>query len=99
VYFSIDDQNINYNRSKGQGPVKIIEDPKKTVTYGSEIYMKYLGTLDHPVPKTILDSTKKLTGTAVTLSFDFSKRQFPYDELPTTTKSNQKLKIPTTTIK
>jgi hypothetical protein len=61
--------------------------------------MKYLGTLDHPVPKTILDSTKKLTGTAVTLSFDFSKRQFPYDELPTTTKSNQKLKIPTTTIK
>jgi nitroimidazol reductase NimA-like FMN-containing flavoprotein (pyridoxamine 5'-phosphate oxidase superfamily) len=40
MYFSIDDQNITYKGVKGKGNAKIIEDPKKTVTYGSEIYMK-----------------------------------------------------------
>jgi nitroimidazol reductase NimA-like FMN-containing flavoprotein (pyridoxamine 5'-phosphate oxidase superfamily) len=37
VYFSIDDENITYKGVKGKGTAKIIEDPKKTVTYGAEI--------------------------------------------------------------
>ena len=78
VYFSIDDENITYKGVKGKGAAKIIEDPKKTVTYGAEIYMKYLGTLDHPVPKMILDSAKK--GNHVVLEISpkfFSTWDFP----------------------
>jgi general stress protein 26 len=59
VYFSIDDENFPYKGVKGKGIVTIIEDPKKTVPYGEKISMKYLGTLDHPIPQMILDSAKK----------------------------------------
>ena len=59
VYFSIDDENFPYKGVKGKGTVTIIEDPQRTVPYGEKISMKYLGTLDHPVPKMILDSAKK----------------------------------------
>jgi hypothetical protein len=58
VYFSIDDENITYKGVKGKGTATII-DPKRTVPYGGKIYMKYLGTLDHPVPKMILDDAEK----------------------------------------
>jgi hypothetical protein len=51
--------NITYKGVKGKGTATIIEDPKRTVSYGEKIYMKYLGTLDHSVPKMILDSAKK----------------------------------------
>jgi hypothetical protein len=67
-----------YKGVKGKGTAKIIEDPKKTVPYGEKIYMKYLGTLDHPVPKMILDSAKK--GNHVVLEISpkfFSTWDFP----------------------
>jgi hypothetical protein len=44
---------------KARGIVTIIEDLKRTVPLGEKINMKYLGTLDHPIPKMILDSAKK----------------------------------------
>ena len=78
VYFSIDDENITYKGVKGKGTATIIEDPKRTVLYGEKIYMKYLGTLDHPVPKMILDSAKK--GSHVVLEIRpkfFSTWDFP----------------------
>ena len=78
VYFSIDDENITYKGVKGKGTATIIEDPKRTVLYGEKIYMKYLGTLDHPVPKMILDSAKK--GNHVVLEISprfFSTWDFP----------------------
>ena len=72
---------IRRNKYKCIGPchtVTIIEDPKRTVPYGEKIYMKYLGTLDHPVPKMILDSAKK--GNHVVLEISpkfFSTWDFP----------------------
>jgi nitroimidazol reductase NimA-like FMN-containing flavoprotein (pyridoxamine 5'-phosphate oxidase superfamily) len=78
VYFSIDDENITYKGVKGKGTATIIEDPKRTVLYGEKIYMKYLGTLDHPVPKMILDSAIK--GNHVVLEISpkfFSTWDFP----------------------
>ena len=78
VYFSIDDENITYKGVKGKGTATIIEDPKRTVLYGEKIYMKYLGTLDHPVPKMILDRAKK--GSHVVLEIRpkfFSTWDFP----------------------
>lgn len=59
VYFSIDDENFPYKGVKGKGTVTIIEDPNRNVPDGEKISMKYLGTLDHPIPQMILDSAKK----------------------------------------
>ena len=59
VYFSIDDENYPYKGVKGKGIATIIEDPNKTVPEAKKINMKYLGTLDHPIPKMILDSAQK----------------------------------------
>jgi nitroimidazol reductase NimA-like FMN-containing flavoprotein (pyridoxamine 5'-phosphate oxidase superfamily) len=78
VYFSIDDENFPYKGVKGKGTVTIIEDPKRTVSYGEKISMKYLGTLDHSIPKMISDSAKK--GNHVVLEISpkfFSTWDFP----------------------
>jgi general stress protein 26 len=81
VYFSIDDENFPYKGVKGKGTATIIEDPKRTVPLGEKINMKYLGTLDHPIPKMILDSAKKGNHVVVEISpkfistWDFAKMQ------------------------
>jgi PPOX class probable F420-dependent enzyme len=81
VYFSIDDENFPYKGVKGKGTAAIIEDPKRTVPLGEKINMKYLGTLDHPIPKMILDSAKKGNHVVVEISpkffstWDFAKMQ------------------------
>jgi nitroimidazol reductase NimA-like FMN-containing flavoprotein (pyridoxamine 5'-phosphate oxidase superfamily) len=59
VYFSIDDENYPYKGVKGKGIATIIEDPNKTVPKAEKMSMKYLGTLNHPIPKIILDSAQK----------------------------------------
>jgi PPOX class probable F420-dependent enzyme len=81
VYFSIDDENFPYKGVKGKGTAAIIEDPIRTVPLGEKINMKYLGTLDHPIPKMILDSAKKGNHVVVEISprffstWDFAKMQ------------------------
>jgi nitroimidazol reductase NimA-like FMN-containing flavoprotein (pyridoxamine 5'-phosphate oxidase superfamily) len=81
VYFSIDDENFPYKGVKGKGTAAIIEDPIRTVPSGEKINMKYLGTLDHPIPKMILDSAKKGNHVVVEISprffstWDFAKMQ------------------------
>ena len=59
IYFSIDEQNFPYRGVKGKGIATIIEDPFTTIAEAKKIYIKYLGTLDHPIPRMILDSVKK----------------------------------------
>ena len=79
VYFSIDDENFPYKGVKGKGTAAIIEDPIRTVPLGEKINMKYLGTLDHLIPKMILDSAKKGNHVVVEISpkfistWDFAK--------------------------
>ncbi len=81
VYFSIDDENFPYKGVKGKGTVTIIEDPQRTVPYGEKISMKYFGTLDHPIPKMILDSAKKGNHVVLEISpkffstWDFARMQ------------------------
>jgi general stress protein 26 len=81
VYFSIDDENFPYKGVKGKGTATIIEDPGRTVPLGEKINMKYLGTLDHPIPMMILDSAKKGNHVVVEISpkffstWDFAKMQ------------------------
>ena len=59
IYFSIDDGNFPYKGVKGKGIATIVENPLRTIAEAEKIYMKYLGTLDHPIPKMILDSVQK----------------------------------------
>ena len=59
IYFSIDDENLLYKGVKGKGIATIIQDPVRTVPEAKKIYMKYLGTLNHPIPRTILESIQK----------------------------------------
>jgi PPOX class probable F420-dependent enzyme len=81
VYFSVDDENFPYKGVKGKGTAAIIEDPERTVPLGKKINMKYLGTLDHPIPMMIMDSAKKGNHVIVEISprffstWDFAKMQ------------------------
>jgi nitroimidazol reductase NimA-like FMN-containing flavoprotein (pyridoxamine 5'-phosphate oxidase superfamily) len=59
IYFSIDDGNFPYKGVKGKGIAIIVEDPSMTIPEAKKIYMKYLGTLDHPIPNMILESVQK----------------------------------------
>ena len=59
VYFSIDDENLPYKGVKGKGIATVLDDPVRTVPEAKKIYMKYLGTLDHPIPRMILESVQK----------------------------------------
>jgi general stress protein 26 len=81
VYFSVDDENFPYKGVKGKGNAEIIEYPKRTIPLGEKINMKYLGTLDHPIPMMILDSAKKGNHVIIEISpkffstWDFAKMQ------------------------
>ena len=59
VYFSVDDTNFPYKGVKGKSTATVVEDPVRTVPETKKIYMKYLGTLDHPIPRMILESVQK----------------------------------------
>jgi general stress protein 26 len=58
LYFSIDDENFPYKGVKGKASVTIIEDPDRTVSEGDKMSMKYLGTLEHPIAKMIIEHSK-----------------------------------------
>ena len=57
IYFSIDDENFQYKGVKGKGEATILEDKKKIMSLVEKINMKYLGTLDHPIAKMLIDNT------------------------------------------
>jgi nitroimidazol reductase NimA-like FMN-containing flavoprotein (pyridoxamine 5'-phosphate oxidase superfamily) len=59
VYFSVDDTNFPYKGVKDKGTATVVEDPVRTVPETKKIYMKYMGTLDHPIPRMILESVQK----------------------------------------
>jgi nitroimidazol reductase NimA-like FMN-containing flavoprotein (pyridoxamine 5'-phosphate oxidase superfamily) len=59
VYFSVDDTNFPYKGVKGKGTATVVEDPVSIVPETKKIYMKYMGTLDHPIPRMILESVQK----------------------------------------
>ena len=78
VYFSVDDTNFPYKGVKGKGTATVVEDPVRTVPETKKIYMKYLGTLDHPIPRMILESVQK--GNHVIVEIDpkyYSTWDFP----------------------
>jgi len=59
IYFSIDDESFPYKGVKGKGEVVILEDPEKIMHIVEKINLKYLGTLDHPLAKMLIDNTRE----------------------------------------
>ena len=53
ISFSIDDENFPHKGVKGKGIATIVDDQLELFQRQENIY-KYLGTLDHPIPKMIL---------------------------------------------
>ncbi|MGA7369071.1 MAG: pyridoxamine 5'-phosphate oxidase family protein [Nitrososphaeraceae archaeon] len=58
IYFSIDDENFPYKGVKGKGEVIILVDPDKIISIVERINLKYLGTLDHPLAKMLVENTR-----------------------------------------
>ena len=79
VYFSIDDENFPYKGVKGKAIARIIEDHQKVVSIAEKINIKYLGTLEHPLAKMLMEFAQN--GTEILLeispkffsSWDFAK--------------------------
>lgn len=55
IYFSIDDENFPYKGVKGKGRATIIDIPSRVVAMDEKINLKYLGTLEHPTVKMLME--------------------------------------------
>ena len=80
TYFSIDDESFPYNGVKGKAVVaSISEDVSKNTKIMEKINLKYLGTLEHPWAKNIMENTRNGTEIVIELTptyfsaWDFSK--------------------------
>jgi general stress protein 26 len=58
IYFSIDDANYPYKGVKGRAVAGISEDIQKNLPIVEMINIKYLGTIEHPLAKMIIENTK-----------------------------------------
>ncbi|MDQ6865582.1 MAG: pyridoxamine 5'-phosphate oxidase family protein [Thermoproteota archaeon] len=58
IYFSIDDDNYPYKGVKGRAVATISEDIQKNLPIMERINMKYLGTLEHPLAKMLMENTR-----------------------------------------
>ena len=80
IYFSIDDENYPYKGVKGRGEAKISEDINKNVAIMEKINMKYLGTLEHPLAKMLMDNARNGTEVVIEIApkffsaWDFGKQ-------------------------
>ena len=79
VYFSIDDENFPYKGVKGKATARITEDHQKVVSMAEKINIKYLGTLEHPLAKMLMEFAQNGTEILLEISpkffstWDFAK--------------------------
>jgi general stress protein 26 len=79
VYFSIDDEKYPYKGVKGRAIAKISEDKQKNLPIVEKINIKYLGTLEHPLAKMIIENTRNGTEVVIEIipkffsAWDFGK--------------------------
>ena len=79
IYFSIDDENIPYKGVKGRAVARISEDTQKNLPIIEKINIKYLGTLEHPLAKRLMESTRNGSEVVIEITpkffsaWDFSK--------------------------
>ena len=79
IYFCIDEQNPPYRGVRGKGTVKIYDDINFNVPIAEKIHVRYLGSLENPISKSLLDMMR--SGQSVVLeitpkyysTWDYSK--------------------------
>jgi len=81
IYFSIDDENYPYKGVKGRGVASISDGKEKNLPIIEKINLKYLGTLDHPLAKMLMENTRNGTEVVIEIApkyfsaWDFAKAQ------------------------
>lgn len=65
IYFCVDDGNPPYKGIRGKGNVTILSDPSANLPIAEKIMLKYLGSTDHPMAKTLLENV--MNGNSVIL--------------------------------
>lgn len=79
VYFSIDDENFPYKGVKGKATARIIDDHEIVISMAEKINIKYLGTLEHPLAKMLMEFAQNGTEVLLEISprffstWDFAK--------------------------
>jgi general stress protein 26 len=79
IYFSIDDDSFPYKGVKGRAVARISEDIQKNLPIVEKINIKYLGTIEHPLAKMIMENTKNGTEVVIEITprffstWDFGK--------------------------
>jgi nitroimidazol reductase NimA-like FMN-containing flavoprotein (pyridoxamine 5'-phosphate oxidase superfamily) len=81
IYFSINDENFPYQGVKGRATARISEDIQKNLSIVEKINLKYLGTLEHPLAKRLMENTKNRVEVVIEIepkffsAWDFGKAQ------------------------
>jgi uncharacterized pyridoxamine 5'-phosphate oxidase family protein len=82
IYYCIDEANPPYKGIRGKGKVRILEgDINRNIPIAEKIIVKYIGSLDNPIARSLIDGVKK--GDSVILeimpsyysTWDYSKRR------------------------
>jgi general stress protein 26 len=71
IYFSIDDEKYPYKGVKGRAVARISEDMQKNLPIMERINMKYLGTLEHPLAKMLMENTRNGIEVAIEITPKF----------------------------
>jgi len=81
IYFSIDDENFPYRGVKGRAVARISEDVQNNLSVVEKINLKYLGTLEHPLAKRLMENTRNGVEVIIEITpkyfsaWDFAKAQ------------------------
>jgi len=71
IYFSIDDENYPYKGVKGRAVATISENIQKNLPIVEKINTKYLGTIEHPLAKMIIENTRNGTEVVIEITPKF----------------------------
>lgn len=59
VYFCVDAPNMPYKGVRGKGTVRIHEDMEHNMPITEKIILRYLGSTEHPIAKTLISYVRK----------------------------------------
>ena len=71
IYFSIDDENFPPKGVKGGATATISEDVNKNVAMLEKLNLKYLGTLEHPLAKMLMENGRNGTEVIIEMTPKF----------------------------
>jgi general stress protein 26 len=80
IYYCVDDPNPPYKGVRGKGRVKIYEDINHNIPIAEKIMIRYLGSLEHPMAKSLMNSVRRGDSVIIEVSpryystWDYSKK-------------------------